>query len=81
LFDEFTGQPLWKFNENFSHGDFGHLINGNIVYIGTEDGFVFSLDSTTGHVIWRTETGHFPIHFVVKGMLSLLFMKNNMYPY
>ena len=65
--DEFTGQLLWKFNENFSHGDFGYLINGNTMYIGTEDSFVFSLDSATGNIIWQTETGHFPIHFLVKG--------------
>lgn len=37
------------------------------MYVGTKDGFIFSLDSTTGKIIWQNETGHFPIHFIVNG--------------
>ncbi|MBK9925357.1 MAG: PQQ-binding-like beta-propeller repeat protein [Anaerolineales bacterium] len=65
--DEFTGTPIWRFNEDFSHGNLGYLINGDSVYIGTENGFVYSFDSATGNIIWKTETKHFPFHFVIEG--------------
>lgn len=65
--DEFTGQVIWKFNENFSHGDFHCHVNGNIIYIGTEDGFVFSINMATGKVVWQTETNQYSIPFDVVG--------------
>lgn len=65
--DDVIGEPIWHFNQDFSHGNLGYLTNENFVYIGTEDGFIYLLDSTTGNVIWQTKTGDFPIHFVVEG--------------
>lgn len=65
--DEFTGKIIWQFNTDVSHGDLSYLINDDFVYIGTKDGFVYALESTTGNVIWQTETKYFPVHFAIKG--------------
>jgi outer membrane protein assembly factor BamB len=75
--DEFTGQSLWKFNGNFSHGDLHYRINGSTVYIGTQDGYVFSMDSTTGNVIWQSETKQFAIPFEVAGNALIVVYKEN----
>jgi outer membrane protein assembly factor BamB len=64
--DEFTGMLIWQFNEDFSYGNLGYLIDGNMVYIGTENGFVNSIDSATGNTIWRTKTEDFPFQFVIQ---------------
>lgn len=64
--DEFTGMIIWQFNENFSYGNLGYLIDGNMVYIGTENGFVNSIDSATGNTIWQTKTEDFPFQFVIQ---------------
>lgn len=64
--DEFTGTSIWRFNDDFSQGNLGYLVNDNLVYIGSENGFVYSLDSTTGNTIWQTEAGDFPFHFVIQ---------------
>jgi outer membrane protein assembly factor BamB len=66
-FDEFTGKTIWQFNDDFSHGDFGYLINDKFVFMGTEDGFIYSVDSKTGDVSWQTKTGDFPFAFVLEG--------------
>ncbi len=65
--DEFTGKTIWNFNDDFSSGNLGYLINGNSVYVGAENGFVYSLDSTTGKILWQTKTGDFPFYFIFQG--------------
>jgi outer membrane protein assembly factor BamB len=75
--DEFTGQSLWKFNENLSHGDLHYHINNSTVFIGTEDGYIFSMDSATGNVILQNETKQFPIPFAVAGNDLIVVYKEN----
>ena len=65
VIDELSGNIVWQFNEDFSHGDLGHLKSGDTVYLGTEDGFIYALESSTGSIAWSTESGHFPYEFVV----------------
>ncbi len=65
--DEFTGKPIWHFNKDLAYGDFDYRIKGNDLYIGTEDGSVYSLDIPTGNIIWQTEIGDFPYPYVIQG--------------
>jgi outer membrane protein assembly factor BamB len=77
VLDEFTGQLLWLFNEDFSHGDLRYLMDNNTVYIGTEDGIVFSIDSNTGNIIWQTETNQFPIPITLAGNTFVVVCEEN----
>jgi outer membrane protein assembly factor BamB len=65
--DEFTGMPAWQFNEDFSRGNLGYLVDDTVIYAGSEDGDTYSLDSATGDVIWQAKGEGFPFHFVVQG--------------
>ncbi len=75
--DELTGQLLWVFNENFSHGDLHYRINNGVVFIGTEDGYVFSMNSATGNVIWQTETKQFSMPFEIAENALIVVCKEN----
>ena len=73
-----TSEMLWQFNENYPHGEIEHLFHDNVVYIGTEDGFIFALDSITGKTIWQTIT-LFPHYLLVEEiLLSLRIIRINM---
>lgn len=65
--DEFTGKLIWHFNRDLAYGDFDYLIKGNDLYIGTEDGSVYSVNIPTGNIIWQTEIGDFPYPYVIQG--------------
>ncbi len=65
VLDRQTGQLLWEFNQDFSHGSIAYSINGEIVYVGTEDGAVYSLDRKTGRQIWKTSVPASPTYFLV----------------
>ncbi len=55
VLDSKTGRIEWTFNDNYPHGDVSNpLIANNTVYVGTGDGLVIALDTTTGNEIWST---------------------------
>ena len=65
--DEPSGKLIWQFNADFHHGDLNYQSIGNVVYVGTEDGFIYALDKTTGNVIWQAKTGQFAVTFLMRG--------------
>jgi len=60
-----TGELVWKFNGDYSHGDIRYIIKDNVIYVGTEDGFLFSLDRKTGKVIWQMKSSGLPYCFQI----------------
>jgi outer membrane protein assembly factor BamB len=62
-----TGELAWYFNEDYLHGSINYLFQDNVVYIGTNDGFIFALDEKTGKAIWQTKASGVPYYFRVEG--------------
>jgi len=61
-----TGDVLWEFNEDYSHGDLNYLVQDNVVYVSTKDSYLFALDNKTGRTIWQTNSPCFPYYFHVE---------------
>lgn len=61
-----TGELAWYFNEDYLHGSINYLFHDNVIYIGTDDGFIFALDEKTGKAIWQTKTPGSPYYFHVE---------------
>jgi outer membrane protein assembly factor BamB len=74
-----TGELLWHFNENYPHGEIECRFQDNVVYVGTEDGFVLALDDKTGSTIWQTKTSGFPNHFLMAGNTLITAFKSEKY--
>jgi alcohol dehydrogenase (cytochrome c) len=60
--DAATGQMKWEYfspawKKPFAHGYGGLLATGGGVIFGASEGFVFALDSATGHELWRVYLG------------------------
>jgi len=64
--DKITGDLLWKFNEKYTHSDIEYFFNNDMVYIGTQDSYIYALDSNTGKIIWQTKSSGFPCYFHVE---------------
>ena len=78
VMSEQTGEILWQFNSDFSHGSISYFIKNDLVYIGTEDGYVFALDRRkTGQEIWKTKMPAFPTYFILNGDSLLAGFRNN----
>jgi len=72
-----TGELVWKFNGDYSHGDIRYVIEDNVIYVGTEDGFLFALDSKTGKSIWQTKSPGLPYYFQIdNGTLVIVYDEN-----
>ena len=72
-----TGELVWKFNGDYSHGDIRYVIEDNVIYVGTEDGFLFALDSKTGKSIWQTKSPGLPYYFQIdNGTLVIVHDEN-----
>lgn len=54
-FNEVTGKMLWLFHTN-GPLDSPAVANG-IVYVGSQDGYVYALNAATGAQIWKHDTG------------------------
>lgn len=65
--DKKTGEMIWQFNNNYPHGDINYLVQDRIVYVGTNDNFLFALDSETGKILWQVKDSGFPYYFHAEG--------------
>ena len=77
VIDAQTGEILWKFNNDFSHGDISYFANNEVVYVGTEDGYVFALHSGTGKELWKTFTSNFPSYFILNEGILIVAMEQD----
>jgi len=75
--DKDTGETLWRFNDGYSHGGFKRIFGDDALYVGTEDGFIFSLDNKTGKTNWQTKTSDVPLHLLLYGDVLVVVCKDN----
>lgn len=75
--DKYVGEILWQFNTDYSHGEIEYLIQDNVVYVGTGDGYLFALDGDNGKTIWQTKSSGVPHYLHIEdGTLVVVFDEN-----
>lgn len=62
-----TGDQIWEFNKDYSHGDLIYLVQNDVIYISTYDNYLFALDNNTGISIWQAQSPCFPYDFYIEG--------------
>jgi outer membrane protein assembly factor BamB len=74
-----TGILLWQFNQEFSPSLDVTVkkIQDDVIYIGTESGFVFALDRIGGQEIWRAKLPSAPSSFFIEGNRLVVICKLN----
>ena len=78
-YDKNTGRDLWR--KDIEGGVQGATLNNNHLYIAGGDGFIYSLNATTGETVWsynlKIEVLHSPTFY--KGALYILTSNNTVY--
>ena len=54
-FNEVTGSMLWNFPTNYPLDS--PAVAGGIVYVGSQDGYVYAVKASTGTQVWKHSTG------------------------
>ena len=72
-----TGELMWQFNEDYLHGNISYVVQDDVVYIGTHDGFIFAFDAPTGKTIWQTKASGVPFHFQIENSTLVVVDEKN----
>lgn len=65
VFDAYNGEVQWEFNQEFAHGQINYYLANGLIFIGTEDGYLYGMDEKTGKELWKIETVGYPQEYIL----------------
>jgi outer membrane protein assembly factor BamB len=72
-----NGDVLWEFNQDYSDGEIRYTAYDDVVYVGSETGYLYALDAKTGREIWKVDTQAFPTCMIVMDDSLIVESKHN----